>query len=510
MEQHAVPQDITGFQFKLVGDWTLKQFGELAFGIIIAYIIASTSWHPLIKWPLTVLFGLLGIGLAFVPIEERPLDIWIINFFRAIYKPTYYIWKKSNTALETPPNVTAAPIPREATAPMTIPPRESPTAMETPAVLEKTEEKIPDKNQPPEEKWPFKEEAQKQTAYVYVPSAPTARPDLGEGPQPVSQSTVAAPPEEVKTEPIYPTTTVITNDDQTPVLTAAPNPPPVMAPPPPPATPIPTTPTAMVPPPEEPTHDEAAKPLSVEELLKRRGETATQKEETFQQKALSVEDLVRMRTEMTSVKEEKTATDLSESETKLNDLIEKNKQLLLKIDEIRNQMFSMANQDVSGQQTQLDILLAQKGELAPQIAAARDEVAGQRVAPVSTPAYKEPVITKPTVIKTEGTASTKAISLTNIPNVINGLVLDNAGNPINGVILLLKDDKGNSIRALRTNKVGQFIASTPVANGTYYLELEKEGFEFETWEVMLKGEILPPVEIRAKQQTEEPTIVTSG
>ena len=97
MEQHPVPQDITGFKFKLVGDMTLKQFGELAAGAILAYIFYASNWHPFLKWPLVILFGSLGVALAFLPIEERPLDLWIINFLKAIYRPTIFVWKKNPT-----------------------------------------------------------------------------------------------------------------------------------------------------------------------------------------------------------------------------------------------------------------------------------------------------------------------------------------------------------------------------------------------------------------------------
>ena len=94
MEQHAVPQDITGFKFKLVGDMTLKQFCELAAGAIIAYIFYASGLHPILKWPLVFIFGFLGFALAFLPIEERPLDVWLANFFKSIYQPTLYLWKK--------------------------------------------------------------------------------------------------------------------------------------------------------------------------------------------------------------------------------------------------------------------------------------------------------------------------------------------------------------------------------------------------------------------------------
>jgi len=121
MEQHAVPQDITGFKFKLVGDMTLKQFGELAGGAIVAYLFYATAWPAFVKWPFVFLFGFLGFALAFLPIEERPLDVWLANFIKAIYKPTLFAWKKSVAAVEftsvavTPPqpDVQLWPYPKE-------------------------------------------------------------------------------------------------------------------------------------------------------------------------------------------------------------------------------------------------------------------------------------------------------------------------------------------------------------------------------------------------------------
>jgi len=96
MEQHPVPQNIASYQFRLVGDMTLKQFAELAGGVIIAYIIFSLPVAPVIKWPFIVLFAFLGFALAFLPIQERPLDIWIKNFVVAITSPTRYLWRKNN------------------------------------------------------------------------------------------------------------------------------------------------------------------------------------------------------------------------------------------------------------------------------------------------------------------------------------------------------------------------------------------------------------------------------
>lgn len=96
MNQHPVPQNVTQYQFRLVGDMTLKQFLELAGGLVLAVLFYSSNLLFIFKAPLILLSVFFGIALAFFPIEDRPLDQWIINFIHAIYKPTRFTWKKTN------------------------------------------------------------------------------------------------------------------------------------------------------------------------------------------------------------------------------------------------------------------------------------------------------------------------------------------------------------------------------------------------------------------------------
>lgn len=94
MEQHPIPQQISSYEFKLVGDMTLKQFFKAAAGIILAIIINATKLIILVKWPLMLLFAGGGLLLAFVPFEDRPLETWITAFLKSIYSPTIYTYKK--------------------------------------------------------------------------------------------------------------------------------------------------------------------------------------------------------------------------------------------------------------------------------------------------------------------------------------------------------------------------------------------------------------------------------
>lgn len=94
MQEHPIPQDITNYRFHIIGSMTLKQFGEVLLGVIIAVLFYNTNLTVIIKWPLIILSVGMGFAAAFVPIEERPLDHWIITFIRVLYKPTKFFWKR--------------------------------------------------------------------------------------------------------------------------------------------------------------------------------------------------------------------------------------------------------------------------------------------------------------------------------------------------------------------------------------------------------------------------------
>ncbi|OGD87705.1 hypothetical protein A2693_03950 [Candidatus Curtissbacteria bacterium RIFCSPHIGHO2_01_FULL_40_12] len=93
MEQHPIPGAITAYKFKLVGDMTLKQFLELAAGVVSAWVLFNSGANFAIKWTLGPVLAFFGFALAFLPIEDRPLDQWIINFVKAIYSPTQFLYR---------------------------------------------------------------------------------------------------------------------------------------------------------------------------------------------------------------------------------------------------------------------------------------------------------------------------------------------------------------------------------------------------------------------------------
>lgn len=83
-------------EFKLFGELTIRQFGYVAGGALVAFVCyVSFADIPLIRWPLVVFFGILGIMLAVFKVNDRPFEIWLANFIFALFTSQRRIWKKS-------------------------------------------------------------------------------------------------------------------------------------------------------------------------------------------------------------------------------------------------------------------------------------------------------------------------------------------------------------------------------------------------------------------------------
>jgi len=103
MDQHPIPQDVTGFQFKLIGAMTVKQFGYVASGVIMAVVLYYLPLHSalgvLLKVLLVPLFGAGGVVIAFVPVDGRPIDVMTTNFVKALFSPNQYVYHRQGRSL---------------------------------------------------------------------------------------------------------------------------------------------------------------------------------------------------------------------------------------------------------------------------------------------------------------------------------------------------------------------------------------------------------------------------
>ncbi len=99
MEQHSIPRQITSFEFKLIGFMTLKQFLYLVIFGPLGYIVYIIFPIPLINILLGIAVGAFGVALAFVPINDRPLEIWLRNIWKRLTSPTQYMYHKHNSPI---------------------------------------------------------------------------------------------------------------------------------------------------------------------------------------------------------------------------------------------------------------------------------------------------------------------------------------------------------------------------------------------------------------------------
>lgn len=400
MDQHPVPQDITGFQFKLVGDMTLKQFGYLAAGAIVAWVFYITNWNPIVKMPLAFFSFTFGIALAFLPIQERPLETWIVNFFKSVYKPTQYLWKKSASKLDFLGDAIVA---------------DKPLAQEPLTTLNPQ---------------PTSEEKLKE----YLDTIVTVDDLLAKQQEPIE---IITPPEKPKSGP---------------------------------------------------------KPLDINELLRQREDVDLQ---VNQEIGRTIDDLARGRTDLKP-------SPVVEKQQKLDEAGAINKKLAQQIAELNEKIMALGKEHKNTDEENalfkekldqmkqiVETLQAEKNALSEETARLQKELkqAQKGVRPVDPNARVKFMDKMPIVDGASGQIP---------PNTVHGLVDDQSQQPLAGVIVLIKNAQGSPVRALRTNKLGQFFATTPLESGTYYIELEKDGYKFDVVEIKLEGQPLSPLEIKAK------------
>jgi len=99
-KQHPVPQQVFGVQFRLVGNLTIRQFVILAVCGFFAYVFFVSGLFIVLRIFLSGAFLLGGVAFAFVPIQDQPMDQWITAFLRAVYSPTRRIWEKDKKPVE--------------------------------------------------------------------------------------------------------------------------------------------------------------------------------------------------------------------------------------------------------------------------------------------------------------------------------------------------------------------------------------------------------------------------
>lgn len=499
MEQHPVPQNISTFEFKLFGNLTIRQFFTLIIPSVIAGLIFFSKSPTFVRYPAAVAFAAAGAFIALVPVNGRPFDKWLVSFIKAILAPTQRIWTKE-TNLPDFLTVVIAPPPVEEKIPEAI------TAQGRER-LNAYLASLPQKNSTPLDR--------REEIAIQRLNMDTDNELEGNLPPPIIWSTPGTyQPQQVSKSQILkgsdsPITTPIAIDRPEPQL-------------------IPNLPART-------TISAHAKPFvihGVEKRLEKKAEPAKRRRVPRAHLASETNSTIdnifpvhtgsqiRMITGVGRTRVRKlhfapppgfNLSNMPIRGEKRFEVSDELKKRYAQAEDIVNAAFAFNQQPPA----QARVTTQPEPLIEPQKII---KIQKHRYTPKIKPTLIKPILTEPKVTKKVDADSKIAVTnkksvdvqsqqvsgnanmvpLTNKPNVLSGLITDSAGNPLAEAVLIVRDTNGIPVRALKTNKLGQFLSLTPLTTGTYTLETESALANFKPQTLNIKGEILMPLEIKAQ------------
>lgn len=496
MEQHPVPQHIASFEFKLFGNLTVRQFITLAIPAVVAAAIYFSNLPVVIRFPLAAAFGLFGLFAALVPVGGRPLDKWAVAFIKAIASPTQRVWIKE-TKLPQFLSIVVGPPPREEQIPPSI------TAQGRARLREYL------RSLPKGEVAPL--DVREQIAVQRLELESSVGAGEGKLPPPI----------------IWPTAGFISL--ALPQIGIAPKV--SMA-----HQPEAALPRASQPVPQRPKIPSHAKPFALPQLEKKL--TRAHEEETIEIAPAPPQLKAKLASEANPLFEAVIPIRTPDRQIRLIHGIGKTRARKLHFAPPEN--FDLSKLPIRGEKRfeisqELKKRFARAESIFQEATNPKPQISTQKVkAPASpkTPIHRltphaAKTIPKPTKsltmpglsLKQEPTKAMDSqikiltqkskdlplpsapspahiVPLTHKPNIISGIVTDKSASPLENVILIVKDTAGIPIRALKTNKLGQFLSATPLANGAYTVEVESELARFVPFTINLRGTVLSPLEVK--------------
>jgi len=546
MEQHPVPQHIAAFKFKLFGNLTAKQFITLAIPLSVALLIFFSPLPPIIRLPLSFVIGIFAFVVALVPIGGRSADQWTLAFIKAILSPTQRIWVKEKEIPEFLNISTSAQqeeeIPEDVkrmgkeklVAFLKSLPKESETSLDIQEqmALENIDFNYQMPIKPQIVKFQESKTAQPATEGKTVPFI---RP-LIEKPQPlkIQQPTPQIPKvpsqdfSKIGTFPPpiswAPTLTYGGNYNYEIALqTQAPSPFPI--------SPQPLT---------QPKIATGAKPYilpGVEKRLARTLKSTPIEPEPESPKIpsinlasgtnFSIENIIPIRMPDNKIKflhgigktrvrklhfappanfdlsklpiRGEKRFEISEALKRHLNLEEEAPAVVLPTDiwEKEAKKKDTPLKKPSAKSLPIKTVQVPKSTHSAKIQDPKKQAQAQKS--IETAAFSPQFAQSGLQSPNQAPSRASIIPLTSMPNVISGLVTTTEGIPLSGAVLVIRDAFGIPQRALKTNKLGQFLSATPLANGAYTVETESEEAVFEPTTLEAKNQIIAPIEIRATQ-----------
>ncbi len=536
--QHPVPQNVMDVEFRVIGDLTIRQLMYLFAGMVAVYSFYKTGLPTFWKYIFISISGALSIAVAFIPIQERGLDKWLVSFIKAMIAPTQMVWRKtysppayfladyaeiikneiitltpaksrnkldeylgqipeSMTSLDKVESKRMEDIqfafskPYEGNMPINVKPMVSPS-LGMPSGLRYQEPitetlTIPDIDEDENEEQEIKTQAEpKQEQKKETPKMPERKEIQKSEIDSKMEMLRAIPKVIIKNESLNQVDRVMTNlpaelKGEINIKTT---------------TRIPKTIVAESI--KNLKSQESSLEKKVAELLdvtkKAKNEMQTEPEakaqaqsridffsEKFNKLKEEKEDLASELKKSSSNLENLTDNENKETlSIEVTDLKSKNEQLTEHLTAIQKELFELKNPGKKFEEVSPDAVQGQTQEQA-QTQTPQPEINEQDV-------HLPPHMRK----KTVQVADQKA-------NIIHGVVKDKDGNLLESAVVIIKDANGDVMRALKTNQLGQFKTQTAVPNGGYTVEAIKGGQKFDIISVEAFGQPIRPINLIANE-----------
>jgi|GEM_PF-4258752 len=559
--QHPIPQNVMQVEFKLIGNLTIRQFVYAAVGIVVFYIIITSPIPSLFKVPLGFISLIGGLAIAFLPLEDRGLDQWLRNFLSAIFTPTQRVWRKdaappdyflseytgivrAEAMAVAPPTARSrlaeylstaeagresAPLDKAEEAffrRLNLETKLTPGGAPTPLPEEEAKEVAPaaEPQGPPE---PAPTPAAKESTPEEKPAPPPPSPppppkEEPESPLPSKQELTIKTGGREEDIPLYQNTQVGRKLLEVPVeghldIKAPPSAQLRRDQP----KPLPTSDSVLWARLEDlkktmaQVRAEQAKNQQKLAQKAAQGEETSSLEQTLTQLNAQnqhlTEELGRLRQEMEGFKkgpeDEALRAELAQAQAALIKLKKSQAPLPTQVKPVPKPQPASAKPKppVNPVPTQKSPPPAPTPPQPVEEEARKEPVRPKNNPPpvklTSRPANQEAQPAKRAEPPKEATPSKEPLPpLGNqkVPNLISGIIKDKQGKLVVGAVVIIKDEGGDPVRALKTNSLGQFVISTPLPNGSYNIEVKARGKNFAIIKTVLTGGIVSPVEVRER------------
>lgn len=558
MKQHAVPENIMDVEFKLFGSLTAKQFGYIiagGLGGLFLYYTFKGLGSNLLAFMFAFLSVILGISLALIRINDQPFEVWLGNFVAAMFTSQKRVWKKEKKTPAVLSNEKVGVQKSTGILPNVVQPgarvhsqiqyTRQPTTISTSPTQQTMQPPQQQNAVPALPQHPFKSMNQ-------VPSSPPLQ-SASQSPNPAdlagpgtddvvhyvpgsAQGVVKLSFNQTPNRPItldqsVPAMNSNQNDSQDTTVT---KPSPVL--------------NSIQdqgqitnsPSPDDGQYGSPSVQSSVggnqvtnsygntggsavtEDLLGQSGVLQVSSQQTASvpavptatspsnvNKAQQFDDIVPTRQEVIpSVTEPASASPVDDISSQSGDMREENAALRTQLADFAEEKQKVES-ELSQTKQLYDELKTQNSTILQQLENMKNELEQMRRQDATT----LPPISSPTTSINQGVVQDddenmfaprvyNGPSLTKKPNVVSGIVKTKEGKLLPGVVVIVKDPQKSQprpIRAMKTNSLGQFITTSAIEeNGTYVIELSKNGFTFGRYEIELKGDVLPTYEFVAE------------